>query len=81
MSRITLALWLERTYDEACRPTLNTARCWARGNQLDPPAIKEGRQYYVDPGARYTRTPRRKPTVAERLRAEAENSHAPGPAR
>lgn len=78
--RITLATWLERTYDDACRPTINTARAWARTGKLDPPAVKEGREYYVEPATRYTSRPRRKPTVRERLLAETENSHAPRPA-
>lgn len=78
--RITLELWLDRTYEEACRPTLNTARRWAKTGKLEPPAVKEGRSYYVDPGARYnaTPTPRRPLRLVDRLRAEAANSHAPG---
>ncbi len=77
--RLTLELWLLE-YDERCRPTLNTARAWAKTGKLDPPAVKEGRSWYVEPGTRYNPAPRRKPSVVERLRAEAENRHAPGSA-
>lgn len=78
--RITLELWLEQTYAEACRPTINTARRWAKAGKLEPPAVKEGRSYYVDPGARYNAnpTPKRPSRLVDRLRAEAESSHASG---
>lgn len=78
--RITLQTWLVQTYEPGEGPTLNTARSWARKGKLDPPAVKEGREYYVDPGARYNPDAKKKakPTVAERLRAETENSCASG---
>lgn len=76
--RIKLETWLAQTYAAGEGPTLDTARRWARAGKFDPPAVKEGRTYYVDPGTRYTSRPvtRAKPTVLDRLRAEAENSHA-----
>lgn len=52
--RITLETWLATTYAAGEGPTLNTARRWAKLKKLDPPAVKEGRNYYVDPDTRYT---------------------------
>ncbi len=83
MGRITLETWLTETYADGEGPKLDTARRWARAGKLDPPAVKEGRTYYVDPGARYTpvRTTAPRRTVLQRiLDGEAKNSHAPGPA-
>jgi excisionase-like protein len=81
--RLTLERWLEQTYAADCRPTLNTARRWAAKGKLEPPAVKEGRSYYVDPGTRYNAnpTPGRPLRLVDRLRAEAESSHASGPSR
>lgn len=76
--RITLEVWLQRTYDPECRPSLKQARSWARNKKLDPPAVKEGRSWYVEPYARYNdgSTSTTKPSVLERLRAETEGQGA-----
>ena len=81
--RITLQTWLAQNYAAGEGPTLDTARRWARAGKLEPPAVKEGRTYYVDPAARYTpvRTTAPRRTVLQRiLDGEAKDIHAPGPA-
>lgn len=47
---ITLEAWAERMEPA---PTVNTLRAWARSGRFDPPAVKMGRQYYVDEDAAY----------------------------
>lgn len=78
--RITLQAWITLTYEPATAPTLNTVRRWAKQGKLEPPAVKEGRSYYLDPGTRYNQRPtfRRPSRLVDRLRAEAESSHASG---
>lgn len=54
MTRITLPTWLAQNYGADDAPTLNTARRWAKTKKLTPPALKEGRTYYVYAHTRYT---------------------------
>lgn len=49
---IRLEEWLERAYAKP-RPSLLTARRWAREGKIWPAAEKHGRAYYVQPHARY----------------------------
>ena len=67
--RLTLEAWIEQTYAAGEGPTLNTVRAWARAGKLDPPAVKEGRSYYVDQDARYTPAgpAKRRRTVLQRI--------------
>ncbi len=68
--RTTLEAWLIANFAEDCRPTINTARKWAKTDRLDPPATKCGRAYFVHPCARYTEKPRTaKPRLIDRIRA------------
>jgi hypothetical protein len=52
MSMITLERWAALTYGEAA-PHTNTLRRWAREARIYPVPQKHGRQYYVQPDARY----------------------------
>lgn len=49
---IRLEEWLKRTYGEQ-KPSLLTARRWARSGNIYPAPEKHGRAYYVRPDARY----------------------------
>lgn len=48
---VTLEKWAEMHLNP--KPSANTLRTWAREGRFDPPAVKHGRQYYVDENARY----------------------------
>lgn len=75
--RITLEAWIARTYDQDGAPSLKTVRRWARDNKLEPPAVKEGRTYYVDAAARYTPATRERSSLVDRINAaNAEESRA-----
>lgn len=66
----TLDHWRQINFAEHCRPTLNTARRWAKQGRIDPPAIKHGRRYYVRPDAVYTDKPQpAKRRLVDRIRA------------
>jgi hypothetical protein len=55
MPLITLEHWLQTTYDADSAPSIGTVRQWAKKGHI--PAIKCGRAYYVEIGARYSSTP------------------------
>jgi len=49
---IPLHQWAKITYGDSA-PCMTTLRKWARGDKLDPPAEKHGREYFVTPDTRY----------------------------
>lgn len=52
--RITLEAWLAANFAGPGAPTIGAVRRWARTGKIQPPPVKCGRSYYVDPDARYT---------------------------
>jgi predicted site-specific integrase-resolvase len=80
--RITLETWLAQTYAVGDAPAIDTVRRWARNDKLEPPAMKEGRSYYVEPGTRYTaqRAPEKPLRLVDRVRAaetQSREEHRP----
>ena len=54
MKLVSIPTWLDLTYgDDPGRPQLDTVRAWCRDGKLYPPAMKQGRAYYLDPRACY----------------------------
>jgi len=51
---ITLERWLESNYAETGRPTIGTARRWAKAGNIQPRPVKNGRSYYLTQNAVYT---------------------------
>ena len=49
---VTLEDWAAFVYGDA-RSGIGTLRRWARNGNLDPPAQKHGRTYFVQPDACY----------------------------
>lgn len=52
---ITLEAWAAENY--ATPPHITTLRRWAREGKINPVPTKQGRTYYVQPGATYTDKP------------------------
>jgi hypothetical protein len=63
---IPLEEWASRTIRPA--PSLHTLRAMARTGKIQPPAVKIGKAYYVEPDARVV-DPNRRPTLVDRLKA------------
>lgn len=49
---ILLSRWLNDTYGDD-KPTMDTARRWAREGLITPAPVKHGRDYYIKPNAVY----------------------------
>lgn len=49
--KITLRTWASRKWDPP--PCPRTLQRWVKNANIDPPAEKVGREYYVDPDAKY----------------------------
>lgn len=54
---ITLAAWLEANYGTAVK--IATARAWITAGKIQPTPQKIGREYFVEPAARYTEPAKR----------------------
>jgi hypothetical protein len=63
---LTLEQWAEGRFVET--PSLYTLRALARAGKFDPPAVKIGKAYYVEPHARVV-DPNRRTTLVDRLKA------------
>lgn len=50
---ISLASWVARTYDPKDAPHMNTVRRWVKRKLIQPAPQKQGREFFVDPSARY----------------------------
>lgn len=50
---ISLASWVARTYDPNDAPHMNTVRRWVKRKLIQPAPQKQGREFFVDPAARY----------------------------
>jgi hypothetical protein len=61
---LTLEQWAEGRFVET--PSLHTLRALARTGKFDPPAVKIGKAYYVEPAAKVR--PNRRPTLLDRLK-------------
>lgn len=62
---ILLEEWAAKTIRPT--PSLYTLRGMARTGRIDPPAVKIGKAYYVEPGAKVV-DPNRRLTLVERLK-------------
>lgn len=67
---LDLKSWIESTY-KANPPALNTVRRWCREGKLFPPAVKHGRNYYLQENARYCDNPRLRGVYAQIERQNA----------
>ena len=65
---VTLEQWAEGKFPEP--PSLWTLRGMARTGRFDPPAVKIGKAYYVEPGAKVI-DPNRRLTLIERMKQAA----------
>lgn len=63
---ILLEVWAEGYFDPV--PSLWTLRGLARTGKINPPAVKVGKAYYVDPDATVV-DPNRRLTLVERLQS------------
>ncbi|HHQ6537962.1 excisionase [Serratia sp. T13T92] len=50
---LTLEEWADEVYTDKSRPTVPTLQRWARNGNIYPTPDKQGRQYFVKPGAIY----------------------------
>lgn len=62
---VLLEEWAEKAIRPA--PSLYTLRSMARTGRIDPPAVKIGKAYYVEPGSKVV-DPNRRLTLVERLK-------------
>lgn len=62
---LTLEEWAATRFKKA--PSLWTLRALAREDRFDPPAVKIGKAYYVEPGTK-VRDPNRRPSLVDRLK-------------
>lgn len=49
--KITLRTWAKRKWDPP--PSARTLQRWVHNANIDPPPEKVGREYYVEPDAKY----------------------------
>lgn len=53
---VSLQGWIDKTFLER-RPSIQTARRWARMGRINPQPVRHGRDYYVDLSAVYVPAP------------------------
>lgn len=51
MAKVTLRAWADKQWDPP--PSVHTLRRWTREGRIFPWPEKRGREYFVDPDARY----------------------------